>query len=92
MYLVVGGNSEIGSATAGLLAARGHEVLVTTRRPEAVGAGQMLLDFDTLDAGWMPPPGVRAVCIFVAVARLAECENAPEASARINVTDRKSVV
>lgn len=84
MYLVIGGNSEIGGATARHLEGRGRQVLTTTRRPGEVGAARPLLDFDAPLGDWALPEGTEAACIFVAVARLAACENDPAGSARIN--------
>jgi dTDP-4-dehydrorhamnose reductase len=82
MYLLVGGDSEIGAATAGLLRRRGLAVASTTRRASRDG---VFLDFDDLST-FEPPAGTEAACIFVAVARLAACAGDPEGSRRINVT------
>ncbi len=84
MYLLVGGNSEIGGETAHQLAARGQTVVTTTRRTAEVGPTRVLLDFDRPTDGFEPPPGVTAACIFVAVARLAACQADPTGSALIN--------
>lgn len=84
MFLVIGGNSEIGAATARHLRAEGHAVATTTRRPEGISSDRVFLDFQPGTEDFTPPPGVEAACIFVAVARLAACEADPEASARIN--------
>src|SRR5216684_4525569 len=83
MFLVVGANSEIGSATARLIRTRGRRVLATTRRPPT--ADQVQLDFNSPIGNFTIPEGVRSACIFVAVARLAACEADPVGSARINV-------
>jgi dTDP-4-dehydrorhamnose reductase len=85
MWLLVGGDSEIGGATCAHLRARGRPVLTTTRRPEGA-AGRLPLDLAGDLAGWEPPPGIEAACIFAAAARLAACEADPAGSARVNVT------
>ena len=82
MFLVVGANSEIGSATARLISTRDRRVLATTRRPPT--ADQVQLDFNS-PGNFTVPEGVQSACIFVAVARLAACEADPVGSARINV-------
>ena len=84
MFLVVGGNSEIGSATAQLIRSRGGEVVCTTRRLPA-GPDEVLLDLNRPVKDFVIPEGVTSACIFVAVARLAACEADPEGSAQINV-------
>jgi dTDP-4-dehydrorhamnose reductase len=91
MFLIVGVNSEIGSATANLIRARGGKVLATTRRPVA-SADQVRLDFDAPIERFMIPEGVRCACIFAAVARLAACEADPVGSTRINVTQTIALV
>jgi dTDP-4-dehydrorhamnose reductase len=91
MFLIVGVNSEIGSATADLIRARGGKVLATTRRPVA-SAGQVPLDFDAPIENFAIPEGVRCACIFAAVARLAACEADPVGSTRINVTQTIALV
>lgn len=86
MYLIIGGNSEIGAAAGRTLAESGARVMATTRRPTGRGDGQITLDFAAPLGGWTPPPETQAACIFVAVARLAACQADPTASALINCT------
>jgi dTDP-4-dehydrorhamnose reductase len=88
MYLLVGGDSEIGAATAGLLRQRDLAVESTSRRE---GRDGVFLDFDDLSA-FEPPAGTKAACIFVAVARLAACAGDPVGSRRINVTQTLALV
>jgi dTDP-4-dehydrorhamnose reductase len=85
MFLIVGGNSEIGSATAKLVRARGATAITTTRRPDA-DFGEVHLDLASPVDDFTVPAGVRCACIFVAIARLAACEADPAGSHRINVT------
>jgi dTDP-4-dehydrorhamnose reductase len=84
MFLVVGANSEIGSAAARLMQARGEKVLTTTRRL-VTSSHQVQHDFNSPIESFAIPEGVRCACIFVAVARLAACEADPAGSALINV-------
>jgi dTDP-4-dehydrorhamnose reductase len=91
MFLIVGANSEIGSATARLIRDRGGEVLATTRRRVAA-PGELHLDFNAPLANFTIPDGVQCACIFVAVARLAACEADPMVSARINVEQTIALV
>ena len=85
MFLIVGANSEIGSATTGLLRAQGARVLTTSRRLSEIGADQVHLDLQLPIRDFRIPDKATAACIFVAVARLAACEHDPVGSARINV-------
>jgi nucleoside-diphosphate-sugar epimerase len=85
MFLIVGANSEIGSAAARLIRARDGEVVTTTRRVSDASVDQVHLDFEQPIEGFRVPEGVAAACIFVAVARLAACAADPVGSARINV-------
>jgi dTDP-4-dehydrorhamnose reductase len=83
--LIVGGDSEIASATAAHLRAVGYEVAATTRRHEGVDAGRPYLDLAQATADWPIPDGVEAACFCAAIARLADCARDPEGSARVNV-------
>jgi len=86
MWLLVGGDSEIGAATRAALTAQGLPVAATTRRRDLVAADRPFLDLAAPLDDWGPPPHTSAACITAAVARLAACAAAPKASAHINVT------
>jgi dTDP-4-dehydrorhamnose reductase len=86
MFLLVGGESEIGTATHAYLSARGMPCVATTRRPELAAQERPLLDLAALPENWQPPPATQAACIFAAKARLADCAADPAGSAHINVT------
>lgn len=86
MWLVVGGDSEIGAALYRRLAALGRPAAATTRRRELAGPRRPFLDLAAPLDGWKPPEGTRSTCIAVAIARLAACAADPRASAAINVT------
>jgi len=91
MFLVVGANSEIGSATARLMRRQGKRVIATTRRRPA-NSDEVLLDLSEPIENFTIPEGVRCACIFVAVARLAACEADPTGSAHINVRQSIALV
>src|SRR5436190_1837676 len=84
MFLIVGENSEIGSATARLIRSEGRRVLATTRRRGA-HSDQIELDFNSPIQDLSLPKTITSACIFVAVARLASCDADPVGSAFINV-------
>jgi dTDP-4-dehydrorhamnose reductase len=84
--LIVGGDSEIAGAATAYLPERGHEVLATTRRQDRVAADRPHLDLSRPVDDWPIPPGIDAACLCAAIARLADCANDPEGSARVNVT------
>jgi dTDP-4-dehydrorhamnose reductase len=86
MFLLVGGDAEIGRATARHLQESGEPFFATTRRRERVAPDRPFFDLaDSLD-DWEPPAGTRAACVLAAVARLADCQRDPIASAHVNVT------
>jgi dTDP-4-dehydrorhamnose reductase len=85
MFLLVGGDSEIGAAAAVQL--RGHgRVVATTRRRENLDDDRVFLDLAGDLSAWEPPAGTRAACLCAAIARLADCAADPAGSARINVS------
>jgi dTDP-4-dehydrorhamnose reductase len=86
MWLLVGGDSEIGAAAYRSFKARGVTVAATTRRKGKVAADRPFLDLSASLEKWVPPSGTSAACIFAAVARIEACEASPQASAHVNVT------
>jgi dTDP-4-dehydrorhamnose reductase len=86
MFLIVGGDSEIGVATFRAMRAQGQAVAATTRRRDRVATDRPFLDIAASLDDWDPPPGTQAVCLCAAVARLAACAGDPAGSAHINVT------
>jgi dTDP-4-dehydrorhamnose reductase len=91
VFLIIGANSEIGSATARLVEARGGTVWSTTRQPSG-HPREIQLDFHAPIEGFSVPEGVDTACICVAVARLAACANEPQASAFVNITQTVALV
>jgi dTDP-4-dehydrorhamnose reductase len=92
MFLLVGGDSEIGNAACAYLRARGRATVATTRRPAGGGDDRIPLDLAGDLARWEPPPGTQAACIFAAVTRLAACAADPLGSAKVNVTGTLDLV
>jgi dTDP-4-dehydrorhamnose reductase len=86
MWLLVGGDSEIGAAAYQSFKARGVTAGATTRRKAQVSADRPLLDLSASLETWEPPSGTSAACILAAVARIEACEADPRASAHVNVT------
>ena len=86
MWLVVGGDSEIGAALSRRLAVLGRPAAATTRRPDLAGPHRPFLDLEALLDGWTPPQDTRAACITAAVSHLADCAANPAASAAVNIT------
>lgn len=85
-WLLIGGDSEIGSAAHRYVSGTGRPVTATTRRKEGVSTGRLYLDLSRPLEDWEPPTDTRAACIFAAVARLAACHDDPVGSTHINVT------
>lgn len=85
MFLIVGANSEIGSAAVRLIGARNGKVMTTTRRCSDATTDRAHLDFEYPIERFAVPEGITAACICVAVARLAACAADPVGSARVNV-------
>lgn len=86
MFLLIGGDSEIGRATHRHMRNAGRPVAATTRRGELVSEERPKLDLGGDLSAWDPSPNVSAACILAAQARLAACAADPLGSARINVT------
>jgi dTDP-4-dehydrorhamnose reductase len=92
MFLIVGGDSEIGAATSHTFKALGMPVVSTTRRTECVSPERPLLDLSAPIDSWQPPLGTQAACVCAAVARLAACEADPHGTSRINVVQTLALV
>jgi dTDP-4-dehydrorhamnose reductase len=92
MFLIVGGDSEIGTAAYRAMKAQGAAVATTTRRSERVAPDRPFLDLAAPLDGWAPPPGTQAVCLCAAIARLVACAGDPEGSAHINVAQTLALV
>ena len=84
--LLVGGDSEIASATFAYMQRYGFPAVATTRRAERLGDSRLFLDLAPPLAAWQPPAETHAACIFAAVGHLVDCQRDPVGSALINVT------
>ena len=91
MFLIIGGDAEIGSAATDRLRAQDERVAATTRRLERAAPDRPFLDLSQPLDGWEPPPGTRAACIVAAVSRLADCQRDPAGSRHINVSQTLTV-
>jgi dTDP-4-dehydrorhamnose reductase len=85
MFLIVGGDSEIGGAAYRAMKAQGVSVAATTRRSDLIATDRPFFDLSAPRDDWTLPPGTQAVCLCAAIARLAACADDPEGSAHINV-------
>lgn len=92
MFLIVGGDSEIGAAAYRAMRAGGQPVAATTRRRDRVGAARPFLDLAAPLDSWEAPPGTTAACVCAAVARIAACAADPEATAHINVDQTLALI
>jgi dTDP-4-dehydrorhamnose reductase len=92
MLLLVGGDSEIGAATARRMTDRGIAGFGTTRRRDRAGPARPLLDLAAPLEDWQPPQNTSAACIFAGMARLAACAANPTASAHVNVTQTIALI
>jgi dTDP-4-dehydrorhamnose reductase len=85
MFLLVGGDSEIGGSTWLSLKAARKAAIATTRRPQLAAGERPLFDLAADLSAFEPAPDVTAACVFAAAARLAACAADPEGTAFINV-------
>lgn len=92
MWLLIGGDSEIGSATFRQFMTEGRDVTATSRRPTLPQKSTISFDLAAPLDQWTPPAGTTAVCIFAAIARLAACQSDRVGSANINVTQTLKLI
>ncbi len=85
MFLIVGGDSEIGAAVHRAMQTQGLAVTATTRRRELAGTGRPFLDLAADISSFEPPPQTQAVCVCAAIARIAACAADPHGTSFINV-------
>ncbi|WP_413208133.1 sugar nucleotide-binding protein [Rhodospirillum sp. A1_3_36] len=82
-FLVVGGDSLVGGSTVRALKARGHEVHASTRRPDTLEPGRVLVDFEKEET-YRAPDGVDYAFVIAAATNYERCETDPMAKV-INV-------
>jgi dTDP-4-dehydrorhamnose reductase len=92
MFLLAGGDSEIGAATARTMNQRHIAAAATTRRRNLASATWPFLDLTAPLDDWHPPKGTRAACVFAAIGRLAACAADPAGSAHVNVTQTLALI
>jgi dTDP-4-dehydrorhamnose reductase len=92
MFLIVGGDSEIGRAAFAALQAQRQPAASTTRRRDGVAVDRPFLDLGASLDDWKPPQDAASACICAAVARLADCAADPQGSAYVNVTQTLALV
>lgn len=83
--LVVGADGLLGRALCRRLGADGTQVVRSSRRQGAAAVGALPLDLAAPPERWPELPAVRAAVICAAVARLQDCADDAEGSARINL-------
>lgn len=93
-HLIVGADGLIGAALCTRLASTGPgDVLATTRRPDPRSpAATVTLDLGEDLAGHLPACSPEVVFLCAAVSGFAACENAPQASRRVNVESPETIV
>jgi len=83
--LVIGGDGLIGAALGARLAARGWQVLSTTRRAATAARDRLLLDLADDVRDWQPPADLALAYLCAGVTSIAQCEADPSGTRRINV-------
>jgi dTDP-4-dehydrorhamnose reductase len=92
MFLIIGGDSEIGAAASRAMRERHWPVAATTRRRDRADPDRPFLDLSAPLDDWAPPPGAKAACLCAAIARMAACAADPAATAQINVDQTLALI
>ena len=82
--LVIGGESHLGVAIGAAHARRGDHVTLTTRRL-APAPRKLFLDLGSLPERWTPPAQTTVAYLCAGITSIAQCEQQPKDTARINV-------
>jgi dTDP-4-dehydrorhamnose reductase len=77
-YLVVGGDSLVGSGLVDALSRRGHKVFASTRRRDTLNSGRIYLDFESADS-FRAPAGIEYAFLIAAATNYERCEKDPNA-------------
>jgi dTDP-4-dehydrorhamnose reductase len=77
-YLVVGGDSLVGSSTVIAFAEKGIRCLSSTRRREAVGGNRVFMDFEN-EEPFRAPKGLEVALVIAAATNYDRCETDPSA-------------
>lgn len=84
--IVLGGDGAIGRALARSLQATGHEVVATSRQPDANAQGLWPLNFEHGDLEKTPLPQGDVAFFCAAMTKFADCRVHPVRAQQINVT------
>lgn len=86
-YLIIGGDSQIGSAVAHYLKGAGEKVCTTTRRSQQLSDSNLYLDLSDDVSQWKPPQDISVAFFFAAVTSVEKCRTDPEGTKKINVAN-----
>lgn len=92
MWLIVGGDSEIGADVCCRAVSASHDVLASTRRPGQASETRPLLDLSVPKSEWRLPTPISACCVCAAVSRLADCARDPIGSRLVNVAGTLALI
>jgi dTDP-4-dehydrorhamnose reductase len=84
-FMVIGGDSFLGSNIAASLAKSRKQVLTTSRRKHNLSASCVYLDMSIDASGWEVPKGVETAIFCTAVTSIEQCRKYPRESKMINV-------
>jgi dTDP-4-dehydrorhamnose reductase len=84
-YLVIGWDSQLGSALAHYLKGVGEKVYTTTRRLQQLSDLNLHLDLSGDVSQWKPPEDINIAFLFAAVTSVEKCRTDPEVTRKINV-------
>ncbi|MCP4138377.1 MAG: sugar nucleotide-binding protein [bacterium] len=84
-YMVIGGDSLLGSYLIESLKQTGKKILSTSRRIKTSDASSIYLDLSKDISSWEIPKGIDTVFFCAAVTSIEECWKKPEESGRVNV-------
>ena len=82
--LVVGSDSLIGRELITYLRQAGDSVIGTTRRQASISQNNLFLDLSDGFRQWQCPPGIKVAVILAGITDIAECQNNPAWTKKIN--------
>lgn len=83
--LVVGGDSQIGSALFSYLEQTGEYSITTTRRRNTISKSRIYLDLDQYAEKWSIPDAIDVAVLCAGVTKLDDCRKDPNASVNVNI-------
>jgi dTDP-4-dehydrorhamnose reductase len=90
-YLIIGGDSFLGSEINEYLTSRKHRVITTTRRTSEVTESNLYLDLNNNLESWRPPDGIDHAILCSAITSLEKCHKNPALTRRINIDSILSI-